>query len=316
MGVKSDKRSLEWLWLTSIANFIINLSLFLDVLLGNHLCNFFKARGFEILRICNWINIISIHLIFLSLFFTRDLIRAYRGVINNKKFIKSLISISIIFLGYICFWYFGKDGILKNTCLNFLLSFIPFSFILSAKKISEIDNRKVNWDKEIGIKHNEISATTSFLWRFKISFKNRSNRINRNDILNKSLNWILTRGIILIILSNQLSIFFQEDMDLTFKNFIIIIRYNPLVIIDIIIIISFIIFITEVIFNLNTCFTGECTGVYEIKNKNDYIYYKYIITSYEDKKEIKIDSDIPMYTEGDYVTVTYTPITKIVLSYF
>src|SRR3712207_6851228 len=61
----------------------------------------------------------------------------FRSVINNKKFIKPLISISIIFLGYICFWYFGKDDILKNTCLNFLLSFIR-----SEEHTSELQSRQ------------------------------------------------------------------------------------------------------------------------------------------------------------------------------
>lgn len=215
----------------------------------------------------------------------------------------------ILFILYtLIIFKLNKGDLFNETALNMCILFIPIALYQIKKhpECKEEDDRQVRWQKAMGTYVEKPSLTTTFFWRYKISFKDLNKNITRKELFKALVKTFINRIFLTLILLSFFITYYYENKSIYLITIILI----PTLL-------NVIYHIIEIIFNLSTYLEGYCNDEFEESSgKSTNITYYYVITDYTRKREIKIHSKSPLYmNKGDYMRIYYTALSKEVIKY-
>lgn len=229
------------------------------------------------------------------------------NVIKAKLPLFCLIEILFILYTLIIF-KLNKGNLFNETALNMCILFIPIALyqIKKLPECTEENDRQVQWQKAMGTYVEKPPLTTTFFWRYKISFKDLNKNITRKELFKALVKTLINRIFLTLLLLSFFITYYYDNKSI----YLISIMLIPSLL-------NVIYHIIEITFNLSTYLEGHCNDEFEESSgKSTNITYYYIITDYTRKREIKISSKSPLYiNKGDYMRIYYAALSKEVIKY-
>lgn len=295
MNVKSEKRENDLFLYVTVLGIAVNF-----------VVNIIAITGLKLVENTIVIDVFAISgmLGLFALFITMERITAIRknsdrGVMKEVgEHGRKMLVLNAVFLAYyVIVSRLGLGG--DVGCVSsFRMIFysLPLGLITANAKIIESQfSRKVEWKKACGTyeedEYNE--CLNALLWRLKLPFSSMDSSVSRSDIF-----WA-SKGGFLFMSFFVLAVLVMKNSG---KIFVAMILFG------------YALLFVEWLFKLVASLDGECTGFYKKSGGKGRVYYVYIVTNYEQKREIKfrLNRKLPI-SEGDIVNVKYTIFTKCII---